>query len=52
MRITNSDIKQFLKEGYAFRRNLLSGKIEYRELNEGGDSCTSADHHYLFARDA
>ena len=41
MRITNSDIKQFLKEGYAFRRNLLSGKIEYRELNEGGDSCTS-----------
>ena len=27
-------MKQFLQEGYAFRRNLLSGKIEYRELGE------------------
>ena len=35
MKNANSVIKQFLQEGFVFRRNLLSGKIEYRELAEG-----------------
>jgi len=42
MSISSIELKQFLQEGYAFRRNLLSGKIEYRELNveyAGNDGC-------------
>lgn len=35
-----TSVKQFLKEGYAFRRNLLSGKIEYRELSSDWRSLT------------
>ena len=33
MNTLSSDVKHFLQEEYAFRRNLLSGKIEYRKLS-------------------
>ena len=33
MKNKNSELKLFLKEGYAFRRNLLSGNIEFTELS-------------------
>ena len=39
MKIKSSEIKHFLQEEYAFRRNLLSGKIEYRMLS--ADAATS-----------
>ena len=34
MKKDQNEIKLFLQEEYAFRRNVLSGKIEYRELNK------------------
>ena len=33
-----NSLKLFLQEEYAFRRNLLSGKIEYRELHAEADA--------------
>ena len=36
MKETKNVMKLFLQEEYAFRRNVLSGKIEYRELTQEG----------------
>lgn len=51
MKQQNHAIKLFLQEEYAFRRNVLSGKIEYRELTAESTRPDGAQSYHILTRE-